>query len=143
MGMDRDTLIELAKSARERAYAPYSRFQVGAALLGQSGKVYTGCNVENASYPAGVCAERCAVAKAVSEGERDFSAIAIVADTEGPCAPCGICRQVLVEFGPGIQVIMSNLRGDVMVAAAADLLPGAFTGADISRAPSAGSGPRA
>ncbi|MGE5592219.1 MAG: cytidine deaminase [Betaproteobacteria bacterium] len=141
--MDQGTLIELAKSVRERAYAPYSRFQVGAALLGRSGRVYTGCNVENASYPAGVCAERCAVAKAVSEGEREFSAIAIVADTEGPCAPCGICRQVLVEFGPAIQVIMSNLKGDVRVAAAADLLPGAFTGADMSRAPLAGSEPGA
>ncbi|MBC7082163.1 MAG: cytidine deaminase [Bacillota bacterium] len=131
--MDHVRLIELAKGARERAYAPYSHFPVGAALLGRSGRVYTGCNVENASYPAGICAERCAVAKAVSEGEREFSAIAVVGDTEGPCAPCGICRQVLAEFGPDIQVIMANLKGNVRVVAAADLLPGAFTGADMSR----------
>lgn len=131
--MDHIRLIELAKGARERAYAPYSHFPVGAALLGRSGRVYTGCNVENASYPAGICAERCAVAKAVSEGEREFSAIAVVGDTEGPCAPCGICRQVLAEFGPDIQVIMANLKGNVRVVAAADLLPGAFTGADMSR----------
>lgn len=131
--MDHVRLIELAKGARERAYAPYSHFPVGAALLGRSGRVYTGCNVENASYPAGICAERCAVAKAVSEGEREFSAIAVVGDTEGPCAPCGICRQVLAEFGPDIQVIMTNLKGNVRVVAAADLLPGAFTGADMSR----------
>lgn len=131
--MDHARLIELAKGVREQAYAPYSRFLVGAALLGRSGRVYTGCNVENASYPAGICAERCAVAKAVSEGEREFSAIAVVGDTEGPCAPCGICRQVLAEFGPDIQVIMANLKGNVKVVAAADLLPGAFTGADMSR----------
>ncbi|NLG79073.1 MAG: cytidine deaminase [Firmicutes bacterium] len=131
--MDHARLIELAKGARKRAYAPYSHFPVGAALLGRSGRVYTGCNVENASYPAGICAERCAVAKAVSEGEREFSAIAVVGDTEGPCAPCGICRQVLAEFGPDIQVIMANLKGNVRVVAAADLLPGAFTGADMSR----------
>lgn len=131
--MDHARLIELAKGVREQAYAPYSRFLVGAALLGRSGRVYTGCNVENASYPAGICAERCAVAKAVSEGEREFSAIAVVGDTEGPCAPCGICRQVLAEFGPDIQVIMANLKGNVRVVAAADLLPGAFTGADMSR----------
>ncbi|MDI7248398.1 MAG: cytidine deaminase [Bacillota bacterium] len=131
--MDHARLIELAREARERAYAPYSGFAVGAALLGRSGRVYTGCNVENASYPAGICAERCAVAKAVSEGEREFSAIAVVGDTDGPCAPCGICRQVLAEFGPDIQVVMTNLKGNVKVVAAADLLPGAFTGADMSR----------
>ncbi|MGE5574086.1 MAG: cytidine deaminase [Bacteroidota bacterium] len=131
--MEHARLIELAREARERAYAPYSGFAVGAALLGRSGRVYTGCNVENASYPAGICAERCAVAKAVSEGEREFSAIAVVGDTDGPCAPCGICRQVLAEFGPDIQVIMTNLKGSTKVVAAADLLPGAFTGADVSR----------
>ncbi len=132
--MDRTRLIELARDARERAYAPYSHFPVGAALLGRSGRVYTGCNVENASYPAGICAERCAVAKAVSEGEREFLAIAVVGDTDGPCAPCGICRQVLVEFGLGMLVIMANLKGDVRALAACELLPGAFTGADMSRA---------
>ena len=127
---DRD-LIAQAKCARENAYAPYSRFQVGAALLGKSGKVYTGCNVENASYPAGMCAERCAVGKAVSEGEKEFVAIAVVGASPGPCAPCGICRQVLCEFNPDMRVIMTNLKGDTLVCDASQLLPGAFTGLDL------------
>ena len=110
--------------AREQAYAPYSRFQVGAALLGRSGTVYTGCNVENASFPAGTCAERCAVGKAVSEGEKEFVAIAVIGDSEEPCAPCGICRQVLVEFNPDMKVIMTTCT-------ASQLLPGAFTRIDL------------
>jgi cytidine deaminase len=117
--------------AREYAYAPYSRFKVGAALLGKSGRVYTGCNVENASYPAGTCAERCAVGKAVSEGEREFTAIAVIGDSQGPCAPCGICRQVLCEFNPNMRVIMTNLVGDTLISAASELLPGAFTKTDF------------
>lgn len=129
--MDDKDLIAHAKDAREHAYAPYSRFKVGAALLGRSGKVYTGCNVENASYPAGICAERCAVGKAVCEGEREFSAIAVVGDSEGPCAPCGICRQVLLEFNPAMRVIMTNLEGDTRILAVSELLPGAFGKADL------------
>ncbi|NLJ59717.1 MAG: cytidine deaminase [Firmicutes bacterium] len=129
--MDDKDLIAHAKDAREHAYAPYSRFKVGAALQGRSGKVYTGCNVENASYPAGICAERCAVGKAVSEGEREFSAIAVVGDSEGPCAPCGICRQVLLEFNPAMRVIMTNLEGDTRILAVSELLPGAFGKADL------------
>jgi cytidine deaminase len=131
MIMDDKDLIAHAKDAREHAYAPYSRFKVGAALQGRSGKVYTGCNVENASYPAGICAERCAVGKAVSEGEREFSAIAVVGDSEGPCAPCGICRQVLLEFNPAMRVIMTNLEGDTRILAVSELLPGAFGKADL------------
>mgnify|MGYP000953357056 FL=1 len=127
---DRD-LIAHAMEAREYAYAPYSRFKVGAALLGKSGRVYTGCNVENASYPAGTCAERCAVGKAVSEGEREFTAIAVIGDSQGPCAPCGICRQVLCEFNPNMRVIMTNLVGDTLISAASELLPGAFTKTDF------------
>ncbi len=127
---DRD-LIAHAMEAREYAYAPYSRFKVGAALLGKSGRVYTGCNVENASYPAGTCAERCAVGKAVSEGEREFTAIAVNGDSQGPCAPCGICRQVLCEFNPNMRVIMTNLVGDTLISAASELLPGAFTKTDF------------
>lgn len=101
--MDEKTLIELAKNARENAYAPYSGFFVGAALLAKSGKVYLGCNIENASYGAANCAERTAFFKAVSEGEREFDAIAIVGGRESKacgemCAPCGICRQVMREF---------------------------------------------
>lgn len=138
--MDFSSLIELAKSARKHAYAPYSHFPVGAALLGKSGRVYTGCNVENASHPAGICAERCAVAKAVSEGEREFLAVAIVADSSGPCAPCGICRQVLVEFGPDMQVVMSNLKGDIRTLNASQLLPGAFGARDLSHAGEGGPG---
>jgi cytidine deaminase len=127
---DKD-LIAHAREAREYAYAPYSRFQVGAALLGRSGRVYTGCNVECASYPAGTCAERCAVGKAVSEGETEFTAIAVIGDSQGPCAPCGICRQVLCEFSPDMRVIMTNLEGDTLILAASELLPGAFTKTDL------------
>jgi len=119
-------LVEAAKEARERAYAPYSRFKVGAALLGASGRIYTGCNVENASYGATWCAERTAVGAAIAGGERSFTAIAVVADTGGPCAPCGICRQVLAEFGQEIAVIMANLRGDVEVRRVRELLPFGF-----------------
>lgn len=96
-------LMELAQKAREYSYCPYSRFRVGAALLARSGRAYTGCNIENAAYPAGVCAERTAIFKAVSEGERAFEAIAIVGgrerETADLTAPCGICRQVMAEFG--------------------------------------------
>ncbi len=106
-------LMELAQKARETSYSPYSHFRVGAALLTKSGKVYLGCNVENASYPAGNCAERTAIFKAVSEGEREFEALAIVGGREGEtsefCAPCGICRQVMAEFcGGDFKVLLGN-----------------------------------
>lgn len=106
-------LVDIAVKAMERSYAPYSHFNVGAALLGKSGKVYSGCNVENASYGACNCAERTAVFKAVSEGEREFKAIAIVGGKDGRindfCAPCGICRQVLSEFAVrDLAVILYN-----------------------------------
>lgn len=91
-------LIEVAKAYRERAYAAYSHFKVGAAVLTKDGKVFGGCNIENASYPVTNCAERTAIFKAVSEGYREFAAIAIVADTPGPCSPCGMCRQAISEF---------------------------------------------
>lgn len=96
-------LIQKAMEAQKMAYVPYSHFHVGAALLGKSGRIYTGCNVENASYPAGICGERTAISKAVSEGETEFQAIAIVGNLEGQeakeyCMPCGICRQVMAEF---------------------------------------------
>jgi cytidine deaminase len=108
--MDRNELIRLAREAREQAYAPYSHFAVGAALLGASGRVYTGCNVENVSYGLTVCAERVAVFKAVSEGEREFEAIAVV--TSSGVTPCGACRQVLSEFGPGMEVIAAWTDSD-------------------------------
>lgn len=119
-------LIAKAKEARKRAYAPYSGFKVGAALEAADGRVFTGCNVENASYAVTSCAERTALAKAVSEGCTSFARIAIVADTKDPCPPCGICRQALYEFAPKIEVIMANTRGAVETALLDDLLPNAF-----------------
>lgn len=95
---DKENLLKAAFQARENAYAPYSRFPVGAAILSASGKIYTGCNVENSSYPAGLCAERNAVGSAVAAGERDFRAIAVIGDKEQYTMPCGICLQVLAEF---------------------------------------------
>lgn len=103
-------LMEIAGKAMENAYAPYSKFKVGAALLCTDGTVFTGCNIENASYGAANCAERTAVFKAVSEGYRDFSAIAIVSSSGKETFPCGICRQVLAEFAPNIRVILSNVE---------------------------------
>jgi cytidine deaminase len=118
-------LVSLAAEARKKAHAPYSNFAVGAALLAKSGRVYTGCNVENASYSLTICAERAAVFKAVSEGEREFEAIAVV--TENGVTPCGACRQVLLEFGDDIQVIVADTAGHRRVFALADLLPEGFT----------------
>jgi cytidine deaminase len=121
-------LVELARQARERAYAPYSRFLVGAALLARSGRVYSGCNVENASYPLCMCAERTALFKAVSEGEQDFEAIAVVTVTGA--MPCGACRQVLREFGGpsgDLRVIVADLEGDNRTFTIDQLLPEGFT----------------
>ena len=126
--MTDDQLIALAREARERAYAPYSRFPVGAALLGRSGRVYTGCNVENAAYPLTTCAERTAVAKAVSEGEQAFEAIAVITATGA--TPCCACRQILREFaGPegNLRVIVADLEGGVRTFTINDLLPAGFT----------------
>lgn len=119
-------LIDCARKVRENAYAPYSRFQVGAALITAGGKIYTGCNVENSSYGLTVCAERVALFKAVSEGEREFEAIAIFADTRDYCSPCGACRQVLLEFGRDIKVYMANNEGEYKVMTVTELLPAAF-----------------
>ena len=123
--MDHEDLIAKAMEAREKAHVPYSHFAVGAALLARSGRIYTGCNVENASYGLSICAERTAVFKAVSEGERDFEAIAVV--TEKGVTPCGACRQVLLEFGEDIQVIVANGAGEYRVFTLQELLPQAFT----------------
>lgn len=121
-------LVARARQARDRAYAPYSNFPVGAALLGRSGRVYTGCNVENAAYPLTTCAERTAVTKAVSEGEQAFEAIAVVTATGA--APCGACRQILREFaGPEghLRVIIADTAGRSRTYTIAELLPAAFT----------------
>jgi len=123
-----DRLIAEAIKARERSYSPYSGFRVGAALLTKSGKVYSAANVENASSGASICAERASIVKAISEGERDFEALAVVADTEVPVAPCGICRQNLIEFGEEVKVIMANTKGDAEIATVGELLPRGFTG---------------
>lgn len=119
-------LIKIAKEYRLNAYAPYSKFQVGSAILTKNGKIYGGVNVENASYPVGICAERNALGTAISHGEREFLAIAIVADTPEPCSPCGMCRQMLVEF-PVELVIMTNLQGDIKCLTPKDLLPHSFS----------------
>jgi cytidine deaminase len=121
-------LVERAQWAQEQAYAPYSNFPVGAALLGRSGRIFTGCNVENAAYPLVTCAERTAVTKAVSEGEREFEAIAVVTNTGA--TPCGACRQILREFaGPkgDLRVIVADRDGHVRTFTIAQLLPEGFT----------------
>ncbi len=127
---DRPELLELVEAAaavRERAYAPYSGFRVGAALLTQSGLVTLGVNVENASYPVGCCAERSAVCAAVTAGELKFRAIAIVTDAEQPAAPCGLCRQNLCEFGLDLEVVLASEGGALWLTPLRVLLPRAFT----------------
>ena len=119
-------LVEKAVKVREIAYAPFSKFKVGAAVETETGEIFTGCNVESASYGLTVCAERVAIWKAVSEGKKKFSRIAIVADTEELTPPCGACRQIIWEFCGDIPVIMANLKGDVETVQMKELLPRAF-----------------
>ncbi len=123
--MNPKELITQAIEARKRAYTPYSHYKVGAALLGKSGKVYLGCNVENASYGHTVCAERTAVLKAVSEGEREFEAIAVVTRNGG--SPCGACRQVMAEFAPELTIYIADKNGEYRTTTLSDLLPDMFT----------------
>jgi cytidine deaminase len=123
----RDQLIQAATEARTKAYAPYSHFHVGAAVQTGSGNIFQGCNLENSSYSASICAERVALFNAYAHGERDVEAIAIVADTHAPCPPCGICRQVILELAGDIDVILANLTGDIRVFKASELLPEAFS----------------
>ena len=124
-------LLQAAKEARLRAYAPYSHFPVGAAVQTAGGKIYTGCNIENASYGLTNCAERTAIFTAVAAGEQELQAIAVVANTPEPVAPCGACRQVMAEFG--IQtIIMANTKGDSHVASLKDLLPYSFIKFDVA-----------
>ena len=135
MTVDMKDLIEQSKVARKTAYVPYSKFPVGAALLTEDGKVYQGCNIENSSFGLTNCAERTAIFKAVSEGNKKFKAIAVVADTVGPCSPCGACRQVISEFcAPDMPVYLTNLNGDLQQTTVAELLPGAFTPEDLDNA---------
>jgi cytidine deaminase len=126
MANEYEPLIEAAKRARENAHAPFSNFRVGAALRAKSGKIYTGCNVENASYGLTCCAERVAIFKAVSEGERGFDAIAVAADTDRLTPPCGACRQLIWELCGDVPVILANLKGKVEMERSGNLLPRPF-----------------
>jgi cytidine deaminase len=130
--MDRQTLVEHALQARKMAYVPYSKFPVGAALVSESGKVYLGCNIENAAFSLCNCAERTALFKAYSEGDQRYTAIAVVADTPQPVSPCGACRQVMAELcPPDMKVILANTKGDITETTVSALLPGAFGKEDL------------
>ncbi|HDK26873.1 MAG TPA: cytidine deaminase [Candidatus Atribacteria bacterium] len=131
MNLGYERLFKEAKKAREKAYTPYSKFKVGAAVLTTDGKIFTGCNIENASFGLTVCAERVAILKAISEGSYKFEAMAIIGDTKRPCSPCGACRQVISEFGEDIKIAMSNLKGDVKIKKISELLPEAFNKNDL------------
>ncbi|MCS0582259.1 cytidine deaminase [Massilia pinisoli] len=129
-------LIDEARAARDVAYTPYSRFKVGAALETKDGRVFRGCNVENASYGLCNCAERTAFFSAIAHGyvPGDFAALAVIGDTDGPIAPCGACRQVILELGGNeLPVVLANLKGDVMETTAAAQLPNAFGGWDLKQ----------
>jgi cytidine deaminase len=128
------TLLELATQARPRAYAPYSRFQVGAALRASSGATYVGVNVENAAYPEGTCAEAGAIAAMVAGGDRQIAEILVIADCPDPVPPCGGCRQKIAEFaGPDVKVTLCTTQGAQKVMTVAELLPGAFTPDHMAR----------
>lgn len=127
-------LIETAKSARLQSIAPFSNFLVGAAVKTEEGKIYTGCNVESASYGLTVCAERVAIWKALSEGERHFTELAIVADTESLTPPCGTCRQIIWEFAKNATIVLGNLRGETQIVSIRELLPRAFDARFLSKA---------
>lgn len=132
--MEPKQLIDEAIAASKQAHVPYSHFYVGAALLTTDGKIYRGCNIENASYGLTNCAERTAIFKAVSEGDKQFSAIAVVGDTDGPISPCGACRQVLAEFcDDHTQIILANLKGDFVITNINEILPGYFSSKDLQK----------
>ncbi|MGC9797208.1 cytidine deaminase [Fervidobacterium riparium] len=128
--MKTEELIQRAKEVMKNAYAPYSHFHVGAALLTKSGNVYVGVNVENASYGLTNCAERTAIFSAVANGESEFDMLVVVADTDKPVSPCGACRQVMSEFG-NFKVILTNLKGDVLETTVSELLPYSFDKEDL------------
>ena len=121
-------LIARAAEMRTRSVAPYSKYHVGAALLGSNGKVYGGCNIESAAYPVTLCAERCAIACAVADGCTSFERLAVIADGDGLCTPCGMCRQMIFEFAPKITVLCCRADGSCEAVAIRDLLPYGFHG---------------
>ena len=131
MSIDPKTLVQHATQARERAYAPYSHYRVGAALLTADGILFTGSNVENAVYPLGLCAERVAIFKAVSEGYRDFVALAVVTENGG--SPCGSCRQVMHEFAPDMPVYIADTAGNIRQTSVPELLPDSFGAGDLPK----------
>lgn len=132
--MEKLELIQEAHKAREFAYVPYSNFKVGAALVTKDGQIFHGCNIENAAYSMTNCAERTALFKAYSEGVTQFESLVVVADTEGPVSPCGACRQVISELcDPEMEVVLTNLKGDVQKIQVKDLLPGAFSPKDLQK----------
>ncbi|MBC8163234.1 MAG: cytidine deaminase [Roseiflexaceae bacterium] len=131
MTPDYAALATAARAARERAYAPYSHFAVGAAALTASGRLFVGCNIENAAFPVTCCAERVALFAAYAEGEREIVALAVAADTRGPVSPCGSCRQVIFELAPHATIILANMGEEITVAFPHELLPGGFTPDDL------------
>ncbi|WHY69881.1 cytidine deaminase [Neobacillus sp. SuZ13] len=132
--MEKKDLIVEANKAREFAYVPYSNFKVGAALLSKDGQVFHGCNIENAAYSMTNCAERTALFKAYSDGITQFASLVVVADTEGPVSPCGACRQVISELCDAeMEVVLTNLKGDIKKILVKDLLPGAFSPKDLNK----------
>lgn len=130
---NRSLLIRMAEQARQNAHAPFSQFHVGAALLARSGKIFTGCNVENSSYGLTICAERNAIFKAYSHGVHDFTAIAVVSDDPGFTPPCGACRQVLIDLAGDIDFIMVNSKNQLKIMKLKRLLPYAFTTKNLTR----------
>ena len=126
MNTEQNKLVEIATEAREKAFAPFSNFKVGAALLAQSGAVFSGCNIENASYGLTMCAERVAIFKAISEGEKNFKHLAIVADTDNLTPPCGACRQIIWEFCGDVEIVLANLQDETESFQMSELLPRAF-----------------
>lgn len=128
---DYAALVEQARAARERAYTPYSHFAVGAAVQTSTGRVFLGCNIENAAYPATVCAERVALLSAYAAGERAITMIAVIADTPGPVSPCGTCRQVLLELAPDCTVVLANLYDQLRLTTPRELLPDGFTSGSL------------
>ncbi|HEY4602480.1 MAG TPA: cytidine deaminase [Cerasibacillus sp.] len=131
--MENNELLQSAKEALKGAYVPYSQFPVGAALLAKSGKVYTGCNIENASYPLTCCAERVAIFKAISNGERQFSKMVVVADTDRPVPPCGACRQVMNEFFDAkMPIYLANQTNEIKLVNIESLLPFSFQPTDLN-----------